>query len=148
MKKLLFIIISASFIFSCQQKDKKTENSSLSQEEKEKALSDSANYTSIEWLDPKTKDLGELVKDQTIEISFRYKNSGTKNLVFENVWAQCGCTIPEKPEKPLAPGEEAVLKAKFNGTGSGVISKAIYIKANIKPDTNDTLHFTGSFKQN
>jgi hypothetical protein len=148
MKQSILIIVALLSLAACKTSDKKAEGSKLTQEEKEKAIADTSNYTTLEWLDPKTKDLGQLTKDQTIEISFRYKNAGNKNLVFENVWAQCGCTIPEKPEKPIAPGEEGVLKAKFNGTGSGVISKAIYIKANIRPDTNDTLHFTGSFKEN
>jgi hypothetical protein len=147
MKKYLVIIAAALSLAACKTNDKKAETK-LSQEEKEKALTDTSNYTTIEWLEPKTKDLGALTKDQTIEFSFRYKNTGTKNLVFENVWAQCGCTIPEKPEKPIAPGEEAVLKAKYNGTGSGHISKEIYIKANIKPVTNDTLRFTGQFNEN
>jgi hypothetical protein len=148
MKQLMLVLATVVMFTACKTSDKKANEGKLTQEDKEKALADTSAYTSIEWLDPKTKDLGVLTKDQTIEISYRYKNSGNKNLVFENVWAQCGCTIPEKPEKPVAPGEEGVLKAKYNGTGSGVISKAIYIKANIKPDTNDTLHFTGSFKEN
>jgi hypothetical protein len=147
MKKFLIIIAAALSLAACKSGDKKAENT-LSQEEKEKALADTSNYTTLQWIDATTKDLGKLVHDQTIEFSFRFRNTGSKNLVFENVWAQCGCTIPDKPEKPVAPGEEGVLKAKYNGSGSGVINKAIYIKANIKPDTNDTLHFTGQFKEN
>ena len=148
MKKT-FIIASALFILAaCKNNDKKTtEPAPLSLDEKSKAMADTANYTSIQWIDSKEKDLGKLNHDQTIEFSYKFKNTGNQNLVFENVWAQCGCTIPEKPEKPLAPGEEGVIKAKYNGSGSGVINKAIYIKANIKPDANDTLHFTGHFEE-
>lgn len=148
MKKI-FIIASALFILAaCKNNDKKaTDPATISVDEKSKAMADTANYTSIQWIDSKEKDLGKLNHDQTIEFTYKFKNTGSQNLVFENVWAQCGCTIPEKPEKPLAPGEEGVIKAKYNGTGSGVINKAIYIKANIKPDANDTLHFTGHFEE-
>ena len=148
MKKI-FIIASALFILAaCKNNDKKaTDPATISLDEKSKAMADTANYTSIQWIDSKEKDLGKLNHDQTIEFTYKFKNTGSQNLVFENVWAQCGCTIPEKPEKPLAPGEEGVIKAKYNGTGSGVINKAIYIKANIKPDANDTLHFTGHFEE-
>ena len=34
--------------------------------------------------------------------------------------ASCGCTVPEKPEKPFAPGEEGVIKAKFDSHGTSI----------------------------
>jgi hypothetical protein len=148
MKKIMLVLSTAILLGACKNNDKKTDEPvPLSVEEKAKALADTVNYTSLQWLDAKEKDLGKLIHDQTIEFTYRFKNTGDKNLVFENVWAQCGCTIPEKIEKPVAPGEEGVIKAKYNGSGSGVINKAIYIKANIKPDANDTLHFTGHFEE-
>jgi hypothetical protein len=147
MKPALIILFSTILIYSCKSNEK-NEKEKLSTEEKEKALQDSSRYTSIQWLDPKVKDLGDLVHDRTVEFTYRFKNTGGNNLIFENVWAQCGCTIPEKPDKAYAPGEEGIIKAKFNGTGQGFVSKAIYIKANIKPDANDTLHFTGQFVEN
>ena len=148
MKKTFLALSLLTLLAACKNNDKKIEKADpLSIEEKAKAMADTVNFTSIQWLDAKEKDLGKLTHDQSIELSFRFKNTGDKNLIFENVWAQCGCTIPEKPEKPVAPGEEGLIKAKFNGSGSGVINKAIYIKANIKPDANDTLHFTGHFEE-
>ena len=145
MKKTLIILATLASIAACKINDKKSKETVLSPEEKEKALADTSNFTRLEWLDPTTKDLGKLVKEQSIELTFRFKNAGDKNLIFENVWAQCGCTIPEKPEKAFAPGEEGTIKAKYNGMGQGHILKEIYIKANIKPDTNDTLRFTGDY---
>ncbi len=148
MKKIILILSATVLLAACKNQDKKTnEPIPLSIDEKAKAMADTTNYTTLQWLDSKEKDLGKLNHDQTIEFSYRFKNTGDKSLVFENVWAQCGCTIPEKIEKPVAPGEEGVIKAKYNGTGSGVINKAIYIKANIKPDANDTLHFSGHFDE-
>ena len=148
MKKTLIILATLASLSACKINDKKSKEPVLTAEEKEKALADTTNFTRLEWLDPTTKDLGKLVKEQSIEMTFRFKNAGDKNLVFENVWAQCGCTIPEKPQKAFAPGEEGTIKAKYNGMGQGHISKEIYIKANIKPNTNDTLRFTGEFNEN
>ena len=147
MKKTLIILATLACLASCKINDKKAKEPALTTEEKEKALTDTTNFTTLQWLDPTTKDLGKLVKDQAIEMTFRFKNAGEKNLIFENVWAQCGCTIPEKPQKAYAPGEEGEIKAKYNGLGQGHISKEIYIKANIKPNTNDTLRFTGEFDE-
>lgn len=150
MKKIIIIFSAAFMLLACHGTDHKTKNSSadtLAAAEKQKALSDSANFTSIEWLDSTTKDLGKLNKDENLEITFRFRNSGTKNLIIENVSAQCGCTIPEKPEQPFAPGEEGIIRAKYNGTGSGTISKQIYVRANTTPSVDHTLTFRGEMQE-
>lgn len=136
------MVIAASLI-ACKNSDKKVVEKTLTPEEKEKAGTDTANFTTIQWLDSTTTNLGKLTKDKSIEITYRFKNTGTKNLIIESVSAQCGCTIPEKPEKPFAPGEEGVIKAKFNGSGKGTISKQIYVMANTNPQKDHTLTFTG-----
>ncbi len=133
---------------ACKTNDKKvTDHSALTSEQKEKALMDTANFTRIEWLDGNSRDLGKLKKDQSVEVTFRFKNSGDKNLVIENVSASCGCTIPEKPERPFAPGEEGIIKAKFNGSGQGTITKQITVIANTTPQKDHSLTFSGEIKE-
>lgn len=144
MKQTLIILAAIISLAACKSTDKKvTPAGSMTKEDIEKAKNDSANFTSIQWLDSTTKNLGQLKKGQEIEISYRFKNSGDKNLVIEDVTAQCGCTIPEKPTQAFGPGEEGVIKAKFNGSGSGIISKQVYVKANTNPAKDHTLTFTG-----
>jgi hypothetical protein len=129
MKKLLFILFVAG-LFACHTADKKT-GLALSQEEKDKAARDTANFTTIEWLDSTFKDLGKVKKGQEVEISYRFKNTGTKNLIIAGVSASCGCTIPEKPERPIPAGEEDVIKAKFNSKNfQGEVRKDIFVTAN------------------
>lgn len=148
------LLAVGAILTACKSTDKKVKGmvgndtaTNLTQDEKEKALKDSSSFTSIAWLDSTTKNLGELVKDQTIEVTFRFKNTGKNNLIFESVTASCGCTIPEKPEKPFAPGEEGEIKAKFNGSGHGTISKTITAIANTTPATQHTLIFSGDIKE-
>ena len=104
-----------------------------------------ANATRIQWIDPVVKEMGTLKKDKSVEITYRFKNVGDKPLVIENVTAQCGCTIPEKPQQPFAPGEEGVIKATFNGVGHGMISKQVYVTTNTNPKSH-TLTFNGEIK--
>jgi len=143
MKKILFIASLAIAFVACKNNDKKAVGGQLTPEQIEKSATDTANFTSIQWLDSTYLDLGKITKDQSIEISFRFKNVGTKNLVIENVSAQCGCTIPEKPAKAFAPGEEGVIKAKFNGSGHGQIRKEVYVTANTNGPNPYTLTFGG-----
>ena len=91
--------------------------------------------------------LGRLTRDKDIELTWRFKNSGDKTLIIENVSAGCGCTIPEKPEQPFAPGQEGVIKAKFNGSGSGTIAKQVHVIANTKPFKEQTLTFVGEISE-
>jgi hypothetical protein len=156
MKHTLIIFTAFVALAACKSSDKKIggngENGgdsaiTLTPEQLEKAKTDSANFTTIEWIDSTTRNLGKLVKDQSVEVTFRFKNSGDKTLIIENVSASCGCTIPEKPEQPIAPGQEGVIKAKFNGSGSGPITKTVTVIANTNPSKQHTLTFAGEVEE-
>ncbi|HQV59481.1 MAG TPA: DUF1573 domain-containing protein [Chitinophagaceae bacterium] len=139
----LLLLVAFGFV-ACKNMDKKEAPVvTMSKEEIEKAKNDTTNFTTIQWLDSTTQNLGKLTKDKEIEITWRFKNSGSKNLIIENVSASCGCTIPEKPEQPFAPGQEGTIKAKFNGSGSGTITKQVHVIANTNPAKDHTLTFVG-----
>lgn len=106
-------------------------------------LEDTTQFTQLTWLATTDQSLGKLTAGKEIKIKWRFKNTGTKPLIIEGVTASCGCTIPEKPEKPLLPGEEGIIKAKYNGSGSGYIVKQVHVVANTNPSKNHTLSFSG-----
>ena len=143
MKKLFFPFFACIAILACNENDKKiTRVPEFNADSAAKvAMADTSNFTAIQWLDSSYLDLGKLKEGKEIEISYRFKNIGDKNLVIQDVTAGCGCTIPEKPEKPYAPGEEGIIKAKFNGSGHGEIRKDIHVIANTKPSNSHTLTF-------
>lgn len=146
MRSVLTVLSMVILAAGCKSVDKKEPAPGPAKEKAEllnaaQPETDMSAFTTIEWLDSTYLDLGQQKEGKTIELSFRFKNTGDKNLVIENVSAQCGCTIPEKPEQPFAPGEEGVIKATFNGSGHDETRKQVYIKANIKPDGHDTLTF-------
>jgi hypothetical protein len=144
MKKLLFVLTAVTLVslVSCKTADKKPDNT-LSSEERTKMANDSANFTSIEWLDSTNTDLGKVKEGAIVEVSYRFKNSGTKTLVIEDVSAGCGCTVPEKPEKPFAPGEEGVIRAKFDSKGrAGTNNKYVTVTSNTSPSKQQILQFT------
>jgi hypothetical protein len=142
MKKIILGLIVCSAIIACKDNDKKIQRATPFYEDslRKAALGDTANYTSIQWLDSTYLDLGKQKEGKEIEVTFRFRNTGNKNLIIENVHAPCGCTVPEKPEKPFAPGEEGLIKAKFNGSGHGQIRKDIAVTANTSPNMH-TLTF-------
>lgn len=153
MKNAIFILCVSAVLFACTSTDKNpgeaTNNpDSLMQVEKAKLMSDTANYTSIQWLDSTFLSMGSVNEGAQVEVSFRFKNTGTKPLVIANVTASCGCTIPETPQQPFAPGEEGVIKAKFDSKGRlGENRKHINVDANTTPSRAHDLEFTVEVKK-
>ncbi len=61
---------------------------------------------------------------------------------MENTWASCGCTTPEKIEKPIEPGTTVKLKVNYNAAAIAPFQKDVYIKiAGI--DQPKTVQITG-----
>jgi Protein of unknown function (DUF1573) len=140
MKNFLVIMVAAIAFAGCQGTDSKGK---LTDEQKRNALKDSSNYTTIQWLDSTYKDIGKVKEGPTVPISFRFKNTGNHILIISDVTTSCGCTIAEKPEKPIAPGEEDVIKAVFTSKGhSGQNRKEVHVLANTLPQSLMTLTFS------
>lgn len=93
---------------------------------------DSTNWTTVQWLDT-AKNFGKINEGEVVEIEFRVKNSGTKPLVIKEVHPGCGCTVAEKPDEPIAPGNTAVIKGKFDSNGRpGTAHKTMDVTLNTR----------------
>ena len=80
---------------------------------------------------------GKIKEGEMLTVEFEFTNTGTEMLIIKNVTASCGCTIPEKPEEPIAPGNTAKIKATFDSRGrAGMNQKVITVVAN----TKETIH--------
>ena len=148
MRKIFFVWSVVILAAACNSKDKsaasdKQKKDSLSEAQKTNAVTDTANYTTIKWLDSTFHNMGKMKEGQVLDIAFKFKNTGDKPLVISSVTASCGCTVPEKPEKAFAPGEEGLIRAKFDSNGkSGLQQKTVYVKANTTPLTDFQLNFS------
>ena len=80
-------------------------------------------------------DFGTVIEGKKVIYNFRFKNAGKKPLVVLSASASCGCTIPEKPERPILPGDTGFIKVVFNSAGKiGYNQKSISVIANTNPD--------------
>jgi len=71
----------------------------------------------------KIYDAGTRVKGEVIEAVFNIENTGDYPLVFGEIKGSCSCTVADKPEAPILPGEKGVITAKVDTENSGVILK-------------------------
>lgn len=80
--------------------------------------------------DKEEHDFGNIPYEDKVETIFKIKNIGEHPLIISDAQASCGCTIPEKPNEPILPGEEGDLKVAFKPNKEGVVSKKITITTN------------------
>lgn len=76
------------------------------------------------------------IKEQGGPVSheFQFSNLGNGNLVILDATAECGCTRPEYPKKPIAPGKKSNIKVTFNPIGRpGAFTKQVTVKTNGNP---------------
>jgi hypothetical protein len=127
MKRLIVLSAFVLLLASCgNNNDKKAAANANS----EAATAD--NLTTVQWLDS-VQNFGKVVDGEKVIITFHFKNTGTKPLIISNVQASCGCTVPSKPEEPIAPGAEGKITAEFNSEGRvGKATKNLTVQANIK----------------
>ena len=143
MKRCFLVFIAVAALVSCDttKKDKVAEEAV--KEQMAAALKDS---TSVQLIDS-IYNFGSVNEGEQVEFNFRFKNTGTKALVITEAHASCGCTVPEKPEKPVMPGETGFMKVVFNSKGKeGHQEKGIVVSSNVKPSFPD-LKLIGEVKR-
>lgn len=141
----LFILLVIVVAVSCTSTDKPSTREQAVQDSLNKiTMADSSNYTTIQW-DSTTQNLGKIKEGSVVEISWHFKNTGNKPLIISQANGTCGCTIADKPEEPIAPGKDGVIKAKFNSQGQGPDAhKTVSVVANTKGQTQHFLEFTAT----
>lgn len=85
----------------------------------------------------KVFEAGERVKGEVVEAVFNIENTGRYPLVFGEIKGSCSCTVAEKPEAPIMPGEKGLITAKVNTEkfrNNTEVSKTITLMANTVPN--------------
>ncbi|PZX49565.1 uncharacterized protein DUF1573 [Algoriphagus ratkowskyi] len=65
----------------------------------------------------KSIDFGDITQGDKVEHIFQLTNTGSTPLIISNVAATCGCTVPNWPKEPIAPGKTSEIKVTFNSSG-------------------------------
>ena len=77
-----------------------------------------------------TVDYGKIVKGSDGVRVFEFTNTGDAELVIANVKSSCGCTVPKKPEEPIAPGASGSIEVKYDTNRVGPIRKTVTVYSN------------------
>lgn len=99
-----------------------------------------------------TVDYGTIEKGSDGLRVFEFTNTGDAPLIISDVKSSCGCTVPKKPEGPIAPGASSSIQVKYDTNRVGPIRKtitvysnasepmvALKIKGTVKPESSSVL---------
>lgn len=70
----------------------------------------------------------------SVSYEFTFYNDGGSPLVITEATASCGCTRPEYPDRPIAPGKKGKIRVTYNPAGRpGPIDRNVTVRTNGKP---------------
>ena len=77
---------------------------------------------------------------------FKFKNTGSNDLIISDAHGSCGCTVPEWPKEPIKAGKTGEIKVVFDSKGKpGDQQKTVTLTANTDP-ANTVLTIKGAVK--
>lgn len=91
---------------------------------------------------PETEfDFGDIMDGEKVNHTFTFTNTGTEPLVISKAQGSCGCTVPDWPKEPIAPGKTGEIKVQYDSRGKGatkaeggrIENKRVTITANTDP---------------
>ncbi len=125
---LLLVTVTLGFI-AC------TSNEGASAEERKTEFASLIDEPTEITFETPTHNFGTVVDGDMVKHSFKFTNTGDKDLVLFSVNATCGCTVPEDwPKNPIAPGEGGEIKVIFNSLNKvGAVNKTVNVEANTNP---------------
>lgn len=97
--------------------------------------SDEENVAMVEF-ENETHDFGKITEGEKVSYAFKFKNSGKADLIISDAKGSCGCTVPQWPKNPIAPGGSGVIDVTFDSRGkSGMQNKTVTLITNAIPNT-------------
>jgi hypothetical protein len=79
-------------------------------------------------------NFGTIQQGEVVNYTFKFTNVGTEDLIIQSTSASCGCTVPSKPEGPIAPGKSGEIVVRYDSKGkNGQQSPVITVVANTNP---------------
>jgi hypothetical protein len=134
--KAIYILVASVLFFTTSCKEHSTEVSTNDVMNTKSADGNSnADLPDIKF-EEETHDFGRITQGEKVAFGFKFKNTGSSNLIISSANGSCGCTVPEYPKKPILPGEEAIVNVVFSSEGkSGIVEKSVTIVTNCEPST-------------
>lgn len=81
-------------------------------------------------VDKDIHDYGDIEYAANGTCVFKVTNAGNAPLIISLCKGSCGCTVPECPKQPIAPGASAEITVKYDTKRPGPFHKSVTITSN------------------
>jgi hypothetical protein len=76
-------------------------------------------------------NFSKVKEGEKVACIFTFRNTGTGDLVINNVTTSCGCTVPKYDTKPISPGNTGSIEVVFDTSGrNGIQTKTVSVHSN------------------
>ena len=91
-----------------------------------------------------THDYGTVKYGADGTCTFEFKNTGNEPLIISTAKGSCGCTVPEWPKEPIAPGAKGTITVKYDTKRPGAINKTVTVTSNAVNEPTKVLRIKGN----
>ncbi|MCB0373471.1 MAG: DUF1573 domain-containing protein [Muricauda sp.] len=132
MKRIstIFSLIAAVALLGVSCKDKASDKIVADNVESASVRDEAQKLVPVMTFEKTEHDFGTIERGTPQETIFKFTNTGNAPLLITSAKSSCGCTVPNPPKEPIAPGETGELVVKFNGSGQNQVTKTITVTAN------------------
>ena len=135
--KLSLIIALAIGLASCANENSDTVNADVVNNSLTAAEGGEVSGAPVMEFEEEIFDFGTIAQGEKVNFVYKFTNTGDADLIISSAKGSCGCTVPDWPKQPIAPGEVSEIKVVFNSDGkSGNQHKDVSINANTQPALN------------
>ena len=75
-------------------------------------------------------EFGAVALNSGAAYEFEFTNTGNAPLLLSSVSSSCGCTAPNWPKTPIAPGEKGKITVEYDTKRTGAFNKSVVVHSN------------------
>jgi hypothetical protein len=129
-------VLLATSLSSCDQKTDGKVTSDMVNNSATASGEENIPVSAIKF-DQDTFNFGTVMEGERVAHAFTFTNTGKNALVISKAIGSCGCTVPEWPKEPIAPGAKGKIDVVFNSERRvGKANKDVTVYANTEPATS------------
>jgi len=130
MRKIVLAIGMVSLLAFTSCKENASEKIQTNNVAQAAERDEAARAVPVMTFEKSEHDFGTIEQNAPQEAAFKFTNTGNAPLIITDAKSSCGCTVPDPPKDPIAPGESSELVVKFNGQGQNQVTKTVTVTAN------------------
>lgn len=92
------------------------------------AVNAQSKVDSLIKFDKSTWAFGKVSQNKPVTYEFKFTNPGKAPLIIESAVAECGCTTPIYPTKPIMKGKTGTIKVTYDAKNAGSFTKKVTVK--------------------